>query len=339
MFSMCATASNPDVPAALAARIAAAKRLVVATHDRPDGDAIGSMMALALAARAAGKSVETTLAEPVPRRYAFLTAGEKLLDAAGFARAAAASDCIAIVDTSSMDQLRALASSIPALRDRLVIIDHHRTREDLAAVTWADPAAAATGILVVELLDKLDWPLTPAVAQAVMTAIGADTGWMQYANTDGRALRIAARCLEAGVAVDELYRTLFLNDRPERLALTSRLLSSLKLHANGRLAVMTLTREDFSATGAGPDETENLINEALRIGSVSVALLLVEQGSEIRGSLRSRTPAGGGAALDVAAVAQSLGGGGHARAAGFRQATTMEQARAAALAAVERALP
>jgi bifunctional oligoribonuclease and PAP phosphatase NrnA len=337
---MCATSTSSDsAPAAVAARIAAAGSLVVATHDRPDGDAIGSMMALALAARAAGKNVQVTMAEPVPRRYAFLTAGEALLDAAGFARAAAESDCVAVVDTSAMEQLRQVAPTITASRERLVVIDHHQTREEIAPATWADPSAAATGILIVELLDRLGSPLTQEVARAVLTAIGADTGWMQYANTDARALRAAARCLEAGVALDQLYRTLFMNDRPQRIALMGRMLAGMTLHADSRLAVMTITREDFRATGAGPDETENLINEALRIGSVSVAMLLVEQGSEIRGSLRSKSPIAGAEAVDVAAIAQSLGGGGHARAAGFRLAGPLEQARATALAAVERALP
>jgi bifunctional oligoribonuclease and PAP phosphatase NrnA len=338
MFSMCATSSTSDPSAAVAARLAAAGSIVITSHDRPDGDAIGSMMALALAAREAGKTVQVALGEPVPRRYAFLTAGESVLDAAGFARAAAAGGCVAVVDTSTMEQLRAVAPTIAAARQRMVVIDHHQTREDIAAAAWSDPSAAATGVMVVELLDRLGWPLSEPVARAALAAICADTGWMQYANTDGRTLRAAARCLEAGASADELYRTLFMNDRPERLALMGRMLASMTLHAGGRLAMMTITRDDFRQSGAGPDETENLINEALRIGGVSVALLLVEQGSEIRGSLRSRNPAAGAAAVDVAAVAQSLGGGGHARAAGFRMTGTLEQVRDAALAVVERAL-
>lgn len=334
---MCAISSTND-PAAVASRLAAAGSLVVATHDRPDGDAIGSMMALALAARAAGKNVQVTLAEPVPRRYAFLTAGETVLDAAGFARAAAISDCVAIVDTSAMEQLRGIAAALPAARERLVVIDHHQTREDIAAATWSDPSAAAVGVMVVEMLDLLGWSLSVAVARAALAAICSDTGWMQYANTDGRALRTAARCVEAGVSADELYRTLFMNDRPERLALMGRMLAGMTLHAGGRVALMRISREDFRLSGAGPDETENLINEALRIGGVAVALLLVEQGPEIRGSLRSKNPIAGGPAVDVAKIAQSLGGGGHARAAGFRMTGTLEQACKTALAAVERAL-
>jgi bifunctional oligoribonuclease and PAP phosphatase NrnA len=324
---------------AAAARLAAATSIIIATHDRPDGDAIGSVMALALAARAAGKSVQVVLDEPVPRRYAFLTVGEKLLPSAAFGGAVASCDCAVILDTSTVEQLRALAKDIPAARDKLVVIDHHQTWQDIAAIRWSDPSRAAAGVMVLELLDELGWPLLQPVARAIFTAVCADTGWMQYANTDARALAAAGRCLEAGVAVDELYRTLFQNDRPQRLALLGRMLAGMTLHAAHRVALMTITRDDFAQTGAAYDETENLINEALRIGSVAVAVLLVEQQGEIRGSMRSKRPADSDApVVDVAKVAQSLGGGGHERASGFRMAAPLEQVTQSVLAAVQKEL-
>ncbi len=282
--------SNNSSMQQTAARLAEAKSLVICTHDRPDGDAIGSILALAAAARAAGKTAHVVLADPLPRRYAFLAEGEELHPGAEFPHLAAASDCAVIVDTCTVQQLRGLGPQLDSIRAKLVVIDHHQTWEDIAAIRWSDPSAAAAGVLLVELLDLLKWPLTKPVATALLTAITADTGWLQYANTDARALRAAALCQQAGVAVDELYQTLFQNDRPQRLALLGRMLSGMELHANGRAAVMTLSRRDFAETGAGYDETENLVNEAMRIGSVAVALVLVEQEKEIRGSLRSKRP-------------------------------------------------
>jgi phosphoesterase RecJ-like protein len=118
--------------------------------------------------------------------------------------------------------------------------------------------------------------------------------------------------LEAGVAAGTLYDRLFRNDRPERLKLIARMLTSLEMHCDGGLAVMTLRKADFTETGARPEETENLINEALRLDTVEAVILLTESDNLVRVSLRSRDR------LNVAEVAKAFGGGGHHRAAGFR---------------------
>jgi phosphoesterase RecJ-like protein len=163
-----------------------------------------------------------------------------------------------------------------------------------------------------------------------MAAVCTDTGWLRFSSTDARALGVVGRCIGAGVAPDALYRALYENDRPQRLFLLGRLLANLRYHDGGRIALMTLSAADFAATGATPDETENLISEALRVGAVQVAVLLVEQDGLVRGSLRSK-PASG---VDVADVARRLGGGGHARAAGFRLDAPPAEAQALVLAAL-----
>jgi phosphoesterase RecJ-like protein len=172
-----------------------------------------------------------------------------------------------------------------------------------------------------------------AAAEALAVAITSDTGWLRFANTDSRCLRTVARLLEdgpsgAGVRMDKLYMRLFQCDRPQRLRLTARMLQSLELHCGDRLATMMIRKADFDATGALPEETENLVNEALRMACVETAILLVENGPApdgggpiVRVSLRSRDE------VDVAAVAARFGGGGHARAAGVRQAVPIEKLR------------
>jgi phosphoesterase RecJ-like protein len=298
----------------VAARLAGAERLVIITHARPDGDALGATAALAGAARAAGKHAEVVLPDGVPQRYAFLFAAGRPAAAEAFAELADRADLVAVVDTCAFVQLGDLAEAVRRRRDKIVVIDHHATRDDVGAVQWVDPTAAAAGVMVAELTGALGWPMDAAVAEALLAALGSDTGWFRFSNADGRCLRAAAGLVDAGVRPDELYRRLYESDRPERMQLLRRVLASLELHQDGRIAAMVLRRADFDETGARRDETENLVNEAMRLGCVEVAILVVEEADCVRASLRSR----GG--VDVAAVAHSFGGGGHTRAAGLRQA-------------------
>ena len=169
-------------------------------------------------------------------------------------------------------------------------------------------------------------------AEALMTAVVCDTGWMRHANTDGRCLRAVANWLDAGQRPDKLYRRLYQSDRPERLGLLARALGSLELHCNGQLAVMTIRAKDFAETGARPDETESIINEALRIGTVEAVVLVTDSGDCARASLRSRD------ALDVSEIARQFGGGGHARAAGLRLAEDIDVLKQKLISACSQAL-
>jgi phosphoesterase RecJ-like protein len=297
-------------------RISAAARLLVVTHARPDGDALGSLAALCGAARAAGKQTATLVPGDVPARYDFLLAGDRPAPAERFAELADWADAVIIVDTCALAQLDGLDGALAAAREKIVVIDHHATTDDIGAVRWLDTSAAATGVMVGELLDALGWPVDHRTAEALLTAMTTDTGWFHYSNTDGRCLRAAARLFDAGVEGDKLYQRLFQADRPERMMLLSRALASLELPAAGPIATMKLRLGDFAETGARQDETENIVNEPMRMGCVEVSMLLVQTpddgGRCIRVSLRSR----GG--VDVAAIARRFGGGGHVQAAGLR---------------------
>jgi len=300
----------------IARRISAAAKLLVVTHARPDGDALGSLAALCGAASSAGKQTAALVPGDVPARYDFLLAGCRPAPAERFAELAAWADAVVIVDTCALAQLDGLDDQLAAAREKIVVIDHHATADDIGSVRWLDTSAAAVGIMVGELLDALAWPVDIKVAEALLTAIATDTGWFRFANTDGRCLRAAGRLLDAGVEGDKLYRRLFQADRPERMKLLTRALASLALPAGGRIATMKLRLGDFAATGASQDETENVVNEPLRMARVEVSMLLTQTpddgGPRVRVSLRSR----GG--VDVAAIARRFGGGGHVQAAGLR---------------------
>lgn len=319
--------SAPSSFEKVAARLKKAKNLLALTHARPDGDGLGCVFALVRAARAAGKQAAMLVPDSVPARYDFLFAAERPAGPERFPALADHADAIVILDTSASSQLDGLVDALRAMRSKLVVIDHHATADNLADAVWADESAAATGVMLTELLDSLGWPMDLPTAEAVMMAITYDTGWLQFANTDSRCLRAAGRWLDAGVRPDKLYRKLFQTDRPERLHLLGRLLDSLELHCDGKLAIMSLRLGDFAATGALQSETDNMVNEALRMGTVDTAVLLVETPECVRVSLRSRD------ALDVAAIASQFGGGGHRRAAGLRSSESFDGLKAKLLTA------
>ncbi|MBL7141127.1 MAG: bifunctional oligoribonuclease/PAP phosphatase NrnA [Planctomycetes bacterium] len=298
-------------------RLSAAARLLVVTHARPDGDGLGSMSALTSAARAAGKEVATLVPSEVPARYDFLLSPDRPAGPERFAELADWADTVIIVDTCAFAQLDDLDGQLAAARDKIVVIDHHATTDDIGAVRWVDTSSAAAGVMVGELLEALGWPVDRPAAEALLTAMTTDTGWFRFSNTDARCLRAAARLFEAGVEGDKLYQRLFQADRRERMMLLGRALSSMELRAGGRIATMKIRDIDFAETGARQDETENLVNEPMRMGCVEVSMLLVENGDAqaepcVRVSLRSRGK------VDVAAIARGFGGGGHVQAAGLR---------------------
>ena len=222
--------SSVDNPkAAIAARLASAARLLVVTHARPDGDALGSMAALVGAARAAGKAASMLLPDDgeVPQRCAFVLAGDRPAGPGELAALADEADVVVVVDTCALAQLDGLGEALASRRDKIVAVDHHATADAIASVHWQDISACATGVMVGELIDSLGWPVTRAVGEALFVAVATDTGWFRFSNTDGRCLRAAGRLVDAGVCPDVLYRRLYQADRPERLALLQRALASL----------------------------------------------------------------------------------------------------------------
>lgn len=313
-------------------RITSATSLVCCSHARPDGDALGSMIALARSARSAGRSAMICLYDPPPARYAFLLEQEDVLPLDQLNDQATRADLLVVMDTCSESQLE---PALPALREHsedVIVIDHHQTFDGIGSARWIDTTAAATGVLVQELLESLGWWIDPLTADALATATLTDTGWLRFENTDSRALRSVGRLVDAGARLDRLYQRIYRGDRRERLLLEARALGGLELHSGGRVGVLTLHERDFRESGAHPEETENLVNQALRVTGVEVAVLLVEQEGTIRVSLRSQDH------VDVSAIAARFGGGGHVRAAGFRSQASLESVSQALLEVLEGAV-
>jgi phosphoesterase RecJ-like protein len=295
------------------------RRVLLTTHVRPDGDALGSTAALAMALKKRNIDAQVLLLSHLPRKYAFIFTGNAIVhhDAETVWPATLSLDsfdAFVVVDTGTFSQLPGLKEKILAFDKPRLVIDHHLTQEDWADIPLVVKTAAAAGEIIAELLSRWAIPLDAPIATALFLAIASDTGWFQFSNTHPDTLRLAATLMEAGVDTDRLYQLLYQNERKERLALQTRALQSLELLSDARLAVMRLSKADFTETQAGVPDTENLINLPLQIATVEVSLLFTEPTTPgpVRVSLRSK------GTVDVAAFAQQFGGGGHARAAGLK---------------------
>lgn len=316
-----------------------ARRVLVTTHVRPDGDAIGTATAMVLAMRHKGIESQVLLLSHLPRKYAFLFHDNHIVHHDvekgwpdpyphdGF-------DCLLVVDTGTWSQLPGLRERIAGWRAPRLVLDHHLTQEDWADVKLVIPTAAAAGEIAAELLDRWNVPLAGPIAYALFVAIASDTGWFQFSNTRPHTLRLAATLMEAGVNTDAIYQHLYQNERAERVALQTRALQSMTLSADGRLAVLSLSADDFEETNAHVPDTENLINFPLQIRSVEAVMLVVEppEGGPVRISLRSK------GTIDMARFAERFGGGGHSRAAGLKMETTFQHARETVASALAEAL-
>jgi len=313
-------------------RLKQAGSLLVVCHARPDGDALGSLLGLALSARASGRMARMLAPDRLPAQYDFLFPAERPAGREQFAALADEADLVVIVDTSTFGQLDGLKEHLEPRRRKVAVMDHHQTSAQVGQVQWVDVSAAATALMVQEALEHLGWPMDAQVVHALGAGITSDTGWLRFENTDPRCLEAMSRLVRRGLELDKLYRQLYQNDRPEKLKLLGRALESLEMQEGGRLAMMSLRNGDFDSSGARQDETENLVNEALRIGGVEVAVLMVELGHVVRVSLRSREH------VDVSRIAQPFGGGGHARAAGLRSTLPLAEIHQQVAAACQAAL-
>lgn len=327
----------------LRAWLEACQRPLVVSHRRPDGDALGALAAMTLVLQDLGRDPRPVLTEPLPRRYALLADAVAWRSwEAEHAALSAACDAWVILDTCTYSQLGPLAKHL-AQAPRTLVLDHHPTRDDLATrpgdLRLFDETAGAVCLLVYEWMRAVGLPLRPPIATALFVGLATDSGWFRFANADARMLRAAAELAEAGAAPHAIYRAIHEQDPPARLRLIGRMLNTLELHADGRLAVMQLRRNDFAAAGADHSMTEDLVNEAGRLAGLEAIVLFTEDpGGGVRVNFRSGRTGDPACLLDVAALAAQFGGGGHARASGARPPGPWDEVVARVVAATQAAL-
>ncbi len=311
----------------LASFISTHKRFLVTTHEHPDGDAIGTQVALALFLEELGKEALMANQDPVPRIYRFLDPDDRVrfYEPGRDDPAIAACDAAIVVDVGSLERVGRVGDAIKRLGKPVACIDHHVTNERFADVGLVVPEAASSASLVLELIRRLGRRPSPRTAEALFVGLSTDTGWFRFANATPAALRDAAELVACGADPPRIYELVYENLTWPRTHLLARALSTLRPEADGRIAYIVLTRQMFEETGATDEEVEGFVDKLRELGGVEVIIMFRERPEGgTRVSLRARHDA------DVASLAARFGGGGHRRAAG----ATLDLPLAAAIPAV-----
>lgn len=289
-------------------------RFVLTSHVRPDADALGSELALAEWLERLGKTVRIVNPSATPNTLEFLDPDATVLVIGddGAREAVEAAECHIVLDTSAWGQIGDVGPIFRRTESRKVVIDHHLNPDDLGATEFCDTSSEATGSILFEMAEVLDWELTPSIARNLFCAIATDTGWFRFPSTTSDTYRRIAALIDAGAEPHRLYRELYERSSLARLKLAGRVLGRAEVDCDGRLAYTIVPWQDFVETGARPVDTENLVNECLKIDTAEVAFIAIEQlNGTVKVSFRSRGD------IDVAAIARNqFGGGGHQKAAG-----------------------
>jgi phosphoesterase RecJ-like protein len=311
------------------------KRFLLTSHIRPDCDALGSELGMAIILETLGKEVMIVNGQKTPSMFEFLdpTRRIKALGADVSPQALDGFEVLIILDTSAWQQLGPMAEIVRSTHAKKVVIDHHESEDDLGAEPFKDTAAEATGRLVIEAADQLGVPLTPDLARPLFAALATDTGWFRFRSTTAESYRQAARLVEAGVCPQDLWTALYEQDTLARLKLRGRILSRAQTELEGRLIHTAVLESDFRETGAVRSDTEDMINLTLVVRGVEVAVILVEQPDQkFKVSFRSRS------SVSCSRLAERFGGGGHHAAAGAMVPGPFEAARQAVLDAARAAM-
>ena len=296
---------------------------------RPDGDCIGSQLALALALRAEGKKVTVWNQDAIPQKYKFLNTAELFEKP----RKGETFDCVIATDCASFERLGKVGECIGE-RKVFVNIDHHISNTRYADVNWISPREPSCGELIYRLLKIARWPITKPIADLLFTAVSTDTGSFQYATTRPGTFHTGAELVTRGANLAKIGNEVYQSYPVSRAKLLKHVYSKFRLSPDEKIAWFWLKQKDFNRTGAASDDTEGLIDHIRAIEPVVVACVFEELEPELtRISLRSKR-----ADVNVNEIAAQFGGGGHPSAAGARIPGTPLATQRKVIAAIKRAL-
>lgn len=290
--------------------------VLLATHVNPDGDAIGSLIAMGMALESLNKKIRLFNESPMPAVYRFLPSVNRIdrhVDPQG------SYDTAVILDCSNLQRIGEAApivSQIPTI----INIDHHITNTYFGACQLIDTSACATAEILYHLIKKMGIPISKTIATAIYTGILTDTGSFRFSNTNRAAFTICEEMIGLGVDPYTVAQNVYGKYSLGRIKLLNLALDSIEISSNGKLSLMTLTRDMFQETGTQPEDVDGMISYAKRIEDVKVAALIQQDQNGTKNpantnlfhvSLRSD------GTTDVAGIASGFGGGGHLSAAGF----------------------
>lgn len=345
---MTAYASNISI-GDLAKRLLAAKRILITTHAKPDGDAMGSCLALARALETKGKVASIFIAGPIERAL-YVLAGTTPFTAVERQPPGDDFDLAVVVDTGAWSQLEAMKPWLQKHHTDVIGIDHHpRGDVDVAVHRFVETTAVSTTAVLIPILEAIGYDFCAgnggnggvnSVAEALFAGLATDSGWFRYPNATAEAFTLAAKLLACGVDKPRLYQILEENHQPTRLAMEARALASIEYARGGAAAIVTLTAQDFIDTGAAVEELTGMVNLPMVVGKVRMSILIAQEkpGDVVKLSFRSKAAPPGAPSnqfIDVNALAAKFGGGGHVHAAGAKQKKDIQTVKADVIAAIE----
>lgn len=315
----------------IADALRAHQRFVVISHVRPDGDALGCTVAMALSLKAMGKEVAVWNEDGPLEKLSFLS-GSELVE-----RPPAAPqdfDVVLALDTAVHDRLGANCLAAIGSAKLWINIDHHVSNPRYGDLVYIDSTAPAAGQIIYELIQATGLPFNSGIAENLFAAISTDTGSFQYSNTTSRTLEIAAKLVHAGVDVGRISERLYQTYPRRRLELLKALLNATRFSCDDQVASFSLSQETAKALGVLPEDNEALIDNIRSVDTVKIAIFFEElNDGKTRVSMRSKDPL-----YDVCKICALFGGGGHTLAAGARVPGHLAQAEAVVLAAIEHEL-
>jgi phosphoesterase RecJ-like protein len=306
---------------AVAAALREHERFLVVTHENPDGDALGSLLATTLALRALGKDAEMVLMgdAPLPREYHFLRLDGLLREPPVDIE----ERVLVAVDCAKADRIG--PDRTPLERAPVVVdIDHHHDNTRFGDVNLVVANASSTGEVLRDVFAELEVELTPEIAEPLYVALVTDTGRFQYSNTTPKALRLAAELVDAGADVHAVFQEVYESVEFAKLKLLARALERARVLEGGRIVVSYLLRTDFADVGAAEPYSEGIIDYLRAVEGAELAVLIREPPRDVgptrRVSLRASVDE-----LDVSAIARLFQGGGHRQAAGFSSEQSVDE--------------
>ena len=288
------------------------RRFVVASHQRPDGDAVGSAMAMALALRALGKQATVVSDAPLP---AFLQPFPHTTDIAITAEVTEVFDAAIIMECGDLAR-----TGVKGLdKSRVINIDHHPGNSGYGAINWQDDSAAACGEMVFTLIEALGAPITPDIATHIYLAVLTDTGSFHFSHLSPRTYEVARRAVEAGADPQWIARTHYDSSSLAKVRIFGAVLNDMVIRGSGHVALLAVTRKLMADLGATNDDLEGLINFPLTVKDIEAAAIFKEVGDgDWRISMRSKGN------VDIGAIAKQFSGGGHKNAAGCSARGTLK---------------
>lgn len=293
------------------------KRILIASHINPDGDAIGSTLALGVALKQTGREILLFNRDGVPPTLLFLPGADRVvreIPKSSF-------DAAILVDCAAPDRAGDAVEKAQITGPKIAI-DHHRIDESAVDISCIDDTAASTGEVVLRILKRMGTHIGADIATCIYTTLAVDTGFFRYSNTNEAVLRVAAELVSLGADPWTVAKNLEESYPPERFYLLARSLSSLTISLDGRYAYMDVTQRMIKETGADIEMSDEFAGIPRSIGSVEISALFRELPSgKIKVSMRSKED------IDVSAIAKKFGGGGHSHAAGCTITGTLEETK------------